>query len=36
MRKIVLAFDSFKGSVSASDISDSLALTIRRLWPNAR
>ncbi|MBR8704876.1 glycerate kinase family protein [Bacteroides pyogenes] len=33
MRKIVLAFDSFKGSVSASDISDSLAVTIRRLCP---
>ena len=34
MRKIVLAFDSFKGSVSALEISSELTQTIREEWPD--
>ena len=33
MHKIVLAFDSYKGSVSASEISESLTQTIVENWP---
>ena len=33
MRKIVLAFDSFKGSVSAEEITSSLTQTITLEWP---
>ena len=33
MNKIVLAFDSFKGSVSACEISESLTEMIHRWWP---
>ena len=33
MHKIILAFDSFKGSLSASDITASLTQTIHQKWP---
>lgn len=33
MKKIVLAFDSFKGSVSSSEISRSVRHAIRRIYP---
>ena len=33
MHKIILAFDSFKGSLNASDITASLTRTIRQKWP---
>ena len=33
MRKVVLAFDSYKGSLSASEITASLLQTIRKEWP---
>lgn len=34
MRKIILAFDSFKGSVSSSEITENLSRCIRRNWPD--
>lgn len=34
MQKIVLAFDSFKGCVSALDITLSLTQAIHRMWPD--
>ena len=33
MQKVVLAFDSFKGSLSASEITEGLMQTIRKQWP---
>ena len=33
--KIVIACDSFKGSVSAIQVADSLAKGLRRVWPDA-
>lgn len=33
MKKIILAFDSFKGSVSAKEISDALKSAIRQVQP---
>lgn len=36
MHKIILAFDSFKGSISALDITSRLTQTITRLWPNCQ
>jgi len=34
MHKIILAFDSFKGSVSSFEITESLSHCIRRHWPD--
>ena len=33
MNKVVLAFDSFKGSVSAEEITENLTRNIRQMWP---
>ena len=36
MRKIILAPDSFKGTMSSQEICDILAQEIKRVWPQAQ